>query len=585
MRILRPKLHGHADKRTVGTAGDIDEHTEEVKLAQSVVASFEKDLHDQTKPDRAAQLLRKLLSKTEDAEDQECLKDLVVSDPRDDKMRIEETKGGLWSRSYVWILEDHDFHRWRENGQNKPFWITGAPGKGKTTMLCGIINELSKQLGTNVSYFLCQGTDKRINTGTGVLRGLLFLLCNQQHSLISHIRSKYDDAGGKLFEDPNAWFALSGILDNMLGDPGLRHTCLIVDALDECLPDSRQLLVRLIVRMANAYPTVKWIVSSRELDEFKRHLPEATHLSLESRGESIFEAVNAYIDFKVTKLGLGERSLGLSKVKTIADELKEKSEGTFLWIALVCKVLESAHEYEFMEILQEMPTGLNELYGKLIQDIKALPRKRPTHCQSVLRAVAVAFRPLTLEELEELADLPKDDHYSHGEHVNSVALTLDGRRIASGSDDDTVKIWDAETGGHIRTLELGEDILVVTFSPDGCHLSVAVITRSFVIYDAESGGTVSTCGLPDNDDLNTHIVDKRFALSLGARYIATRREQAVNIQSSADSKAVCMLRGHEGYVTSLAFSPKDCHIVASSSYETIKLWDVMIGAEISTVNP
>lgn len=345
------------------------------------------------------------MSKNEDAEDQACLKDLLVSDPRDDKARIEETKGGLLSRSYIWILEDPDFQRWRENDQNKPFWITGAPGKGKTMMLCGIINELSKQSGTNVSYSFCQGTDKRINTGTSVLRGLLFLLCNQQHSLISHIRDKYDNAGGKLFEDTNSWFALSGIFGNVLGDSGIRHTYLIVDALDECLPDSRQLLVKLILRMANAYPTVKWILSSRELGEFEIHLREATHLSLESRGESVSRAVNAYISSKLTTLG--EQHLRPLEAKRIADELKQKSEGTFLWAAIVCKELESAQEYEVMEILTEMPTGLNDLYGKLVQDIKALKRKNATYCQSVLQTVTVAFRPLTLKELRELADLPR----------------------------------------------------------------------------------------------------------------------------------------------------------------------------------
>lgn len=127
-------------------------------------------------------------------------------------------------------------------------------------MLCGIINELSKESGTNLSYFFCQGTNERINTGTAVLRGLIFLLCKHQHSLISYIRDKYDEAGGKLFEDTNAWFALSAIFDNILGCSNLRPTYLIVDALDECLEESRQLLVKLIIRFSDAYPKVKYYI-------------------------------------------------------------------------------------------------------------------------------------------------------------------------------------------------------------------------------------------------------------------------------------------------------------------------------------
>lgn len=347
------------------------------------------------------------MSRKEDAEDQACLKDLLVSDPSVDKIRIEETKGGLLpARKCNWIVDDLYFQRWRKVFQNLAFWITGACGKGKTMMLCGIIDELSKEPGLNVAYFFCQATDKRINTGTAVLRGLLFLLCKQQHSLISHIRKKYDDAGGKLFEDTNSWFALSAILDSILGDSALRPTYLIVDALDECLADSRQLLVEFIVRMSHSHPNVKWIMSSRELAEFNAHLQKARHLSLESRSESVSSTVDAYIDFKVTKLR--EQNFDSSIVERIACELRRKSEGTFLWVAIVCKELESAPEYDVMDILQEMPTGLNELYGKLLQDIKALKRKGPKYCQSVLRTVAVAFRPLTFKELQMLADLPQN---------------------------------------------------------------------------------------------------------------------------------------------------------------------------------
>lgn len=347
------------------------------------------------------------MNKKEDSQDQECLKDLLSSDPRVDKVRIETEKGGLLPSACNWILEDNEFRRWREDGQSTPFWITGAPGKGKTMMLCGIIDELTKDSEANVSFFFCQGTDKRLNSGTAVLRGLLFfLLCKQQHSLISHIRHMYDDVGEKLFEDPNAWFSLSGILKNTLKDPGLRQTYIIVDALDECLPESRQLLAKLIVWMSSAYPIVKWVVSSRQLVEFKIHIGQASHLSLESREERVSEAVNAYINSKLTMLR--EQNLTHLKAKKVAKEVKERSEGTFLWVSIVFKELENAQDYEVMDILKEMPTGLNELYGKLIQDIKSLKWRNPEYCQSILRAVTTAFRPLTVKEVQELADLPQD---------------------------------------------------------------------------------------------------------------------------------------------------------------------------------
>jgi hypothetical protein len=91
-------------------------------------------------------------------------------------------------------------------------------------LLCGIINELQKAAGNNitVSYFFCQATDSRINSATAVLRGLLYMLIDQQSSLASHVRKKHDHAGKALFEDANAWVALTEIFVDVLRDSSLR---------------------------------------------------------------------------------------------------------------------------------------------------------------------------------------------------------------------------------------------------------------------------------------------------------------------------------------------------------------------------
>ncbi|KAH7160544.1 hypothetical protein B0J13DRAFT_494208, partial [Dactylonectria estremocensis] len=78
----------------------------------------------------------------QDDKDKQCLKDLRETDPRDDKTRIQETKGGLLRDSYRWILDHGDFQQWRDDSQGRLLWIKGDPGKGKTMLLCGIIDEL-----------------------------------------------------------------------------------------------------------------------------------------------------------------------------------------------------------------------------------------------------------------------------------------------------------------------------------------------------------------------------------------------------------------------------------------------------------
>ena len=90
-----------------------------------------------------------------------CLPDLQLTDPRDDKTRIEQTKGGLLRDSYRWILDNADFRGWRDDPQSRLFWIKGDAGKCKTMLLCGIINELELTANTGqLSYFFCQGTGR-----------------------------------------------------------------------------------------------------------------------------------------------------------------------------------------------------------------------------------------------------------------------------------------------------------------------------------------------------------------------------------------------------------------------------------------
>jgi hypothetical protein len=77
-------------------------------------------------------------------------------------------------------------------------------------LLCGIMNELSPQTrlhnqkaNTLLSYFFCQAADKRINSATAVLQGLIYLIIKQQPSLVSHIQEKYKDGGEAIFKDIN----------------------------------------------------------------------------------------------------------------------------------------------------------------------------------------------------------------------------------------------------------------------------------------------------------------------------------------------------------------------------------------------
>lgn len=356
-------------------------------------------------------------------EDQECIQHLRVTDPRDDKKRIEETKGGLLEDSYRWIFETSDFQQWHNNQQHCVLWIKGDPGKGKTMLLCGIIDKLRESMaGTDLlSYFFCQATDSRINNATAVLRGLLYLLVDQQPSLLSYIRKKYDHARKTLFTDANAWVALSEIFTNILQDPSLNNTYLIIDALDECLTDLPRLL-DFIVQKSSISSRVKWIFSSRNDPNIERRLrldDSGTRLSLELKenAEQVSHAVDIYIDHCVSELT--ELQYDIQLRNSVREQMQQKANGTFLWVSLVMNELKEVESWQMLQVLDEMPSDLKDVYRRMIEQIKQSPRQYPQLCRQVLSVIIAIYRPLHVQELHVLSGLP-----TQGQNINQFTMDI-----------------------------------------------------------------------------------------------------------------------------------------------------------------
>jgi len=166
----------------------------------------------------------------------------------------------------------------------------------------------------------------------------------------------------------------------------------------------------------------------------------------------------------------------------------------------------------------------------------------------------------------------------HKERVQSVAFSPDGKRIVSGSDDKTIKIWDAATGTELMTL-LGhsDKVWFVAFSPDGKQIVSGSPDGTAKLWDATSGAEVMTLRGHKN-----WVVSAAFSPD-GKRIISGSNDATIKIWDAATGAELLTLRGHDSGVFSVAFSPDGERIISGSNDTTIKIWDSVTGAELMTL--
>lgn len=343
-----------------------------------------------------------------------CLNVLNVEDPVLDKERILQNKGGLVEGCCDWLFENEKFLQWLQDDDKRIFWITGGAGKGKTMLLCDIIESPESvdieriRANGRLFYVFCEASKAEKTAAT--LLSLIYTIVRQQKGLVGHIQSLWKD-DTKVFEGKNTLIASEKILRAILNNPLMQDTMIFIDALDECGEDLEQLLS--LIRGLGDSPKVKWVLSSRihtpRVDLILKQASNCSSLCLEDVADLVSDGVKIYIKNQVKGL---EEMIDEDLEEMTTDDIEKylllNADHTYLWVSLACKELRNPERPgTISEVLRSLPKGLTHLYdrmmGKILEESSYGERRR-----EIMSINLLVRRPITVEEYLFLTLSPEE---------------------------------------------------------------------------------------------------------------------------------------------------------------------------------
>jgi WD40 repeat protein len=164
---------------------------------------------------------------------------------------------------------------------------------------------------------------------------------------------------------------------------------------------------------------------------------------------------------------------------------------------------------------------------------------------------------------------------AHVDVVRSVSFSPDGRRLVSAGQDRLVMLWDAEEGVGIRPLGIDipglNPVRIAAFSPDGGYVAVGEVAGNpsdIILLDAGTG------------ELRGRLTGQMaginaLAFSPDGRTLATAGvDRCIKLWDMVQSKEQTTVSDDVGFVKSLTFSRDGAWLAFAGSDDTIKIWDI-----------
>ncbi|KAL7893700.1 hypothetical protein HDV64DRAFT_262102 [Trichoderma sp. TUCIM 5745] len=162
--------------------------------------------------------------------------------------------------------------------------------------------------------------------------------------------------------------------------------------------------------------------------------------------------------------------------------------------------------------------------------------------------------------------------------VHSVTFSHDSSLIASGSSDETIRLWRTDTGECIQTLK-GRDgtIQSVTFSHDSSLIASGSGNRTIRLWRTDIGECIQTLKGHDGTIQSVTFSHDSSLIASGSG------DKTIRLWRTDTGECIQTLKGHSNMIRSVTFSHNSSLIASGSDDKTIRIWDFTIGACVQTL--
>ena len=310
-----------------------------------------------------------------------------------------------------------------------------------------------------------------------------------------------------------------------------------------------------------------------------------------AKADEAFDAVRPEVQALLDRLmepvqaKLAEVSRDASMLKRYVIATPEKRQTLSGMFQDVEHRLAAANTYrsgvQLMQTLSQVQQDLRGIYDQFYKqyDIGTRDYVRSVAISPDGRLVASGFLYEGIKVWEVDSGVPLRSLRGHTASVNSIAFSPDSQWLVSGSRDRTIKLWDVYAGHEIRTLESHDcgEVRAVTFSPDGLWLASGSTDSIVRLWRVVTGQEVQPMEGHDGPVTST-------VFSPDGRYIASGSlDRTLKLWDAETGREVKTFEGHTAGVASLAYSPDGRLLVSGGEDKMVRIWDVGTAREIRTL--